>query len=203
MIVERIEDISAKKVQITLEGGMSFPLYRRELGIYNISEGASISEEDIDEIEKALIKRCKARAMNLLVKKNYTVHELQKKLYDGGYSEETVQAAMDYVTSFHYLDDERYAYSYIAARASSTSKRMISLNLKKKGIDKEVFERAFAEYMDSEGGYSSEELILNLMKKKNFDSSTATPKDKQKIYSFLLRKGFDSSEIMHCMNIYE
>lgn len=204
MKVESIEAISAKKVQVTLEDGFSFPLYTREVSTYHIEVGKDISDETYHEIKDILlVKRSRARAMNLLVKKSFTVKELEKKLSDGGYPEQIVAKAIEYVSSFHYLDDKRYAYSYIAVKAPSTSKKMMELSLKRKGIDKEVFEKAFSEYIESEGSYDTEAMIANLIKKKGYNPETATPKDKQKIFAFLMRKGFQSSDVMHCLNIYD
>ena len=75
-----------------------------------------------------LPKRCKLRAMNLLKEINYTVYKLNKKLLDGGYPENIANDTIDYVASFGYVDDLKYAMAYITEKESSYSGSEISLS---------------------------------------------------------------------------
>ena len=52
-------------------------------------------------------------AMNLLTARDYTEKQLRDKLNKREYSSDEIQAAIDYVKSFHYVDDIRYAENYL------------------------------------------------------------------------------------------
>ena len=57
---------------------------------------------DEEEIIKA-----KKRAMLILQHNDRTEWELSDKLLKAGFSEQAVEAAVEYVRSFHYVDDRR------------------------------------------------------------------------------------------------
>lgn len=144
-------------------------------------------------------KRAKLRCMHLLEKRDYTEKELRDKLKNGStaYSEEEIDGAIEYVKSFRYVDDERYAEKYIACMSERKSRKQIEMELYRKGVDRELVQIAFEESDE----VSEEEQIAKWMRKKNFDPEAADPKDKQKMYAFLMRKGFRSDHINRAMRV--
>ena len=76
-------------------------------------------------------KRAKLRCMHLLEKRDYTEKELRQKLTAGKteYTQEEMDIAIDYVKSFHYVDDGIYACKYIEAMSSRKSRRQIEQEL--------------------------------------------------------------------------
>ena len=105
-----ITELDKKRCKVYLDGEFAFVLYKGELRDYGIKVGTEISDTIYDEIiSVALSKRCKLRAMNLLQKKDYTTRQLKDKLEEGLYHKELVDEAIEYVSSYKYLDDERYA----------------------------------------------------------------------------------------------
>ena len=64
----------------------------------------------------------KLRAMNLLKSRPYTVKGLTDKLKDGGYPESVINIAIDYVSSYNYLNDKQYALDYIYTYKNSKNK---------------------------------------------------------------------------------
>ena len=93
------------------------------------------SDKIIDE--KELLIKGKKRALRLLERKDYSRKELVDKLYKDGYSDELVEKIIEYVDSYHYLDDTRVAGSYIRGRMGYKSKRELEYMLKQKGISEE------------------------------------------------------------------
>jgi regulatory protein len=73
------------------------------------------------------------------------------------------------------------------------------MDLLKKGIDKEVIDLALEEEFEQ----SEEEMILQLLKKKHYDPSTADQKERNKMYRFLMQRGFRSSDISHVIGQLE
>ena len=103
--------------------------------------------------------------------------------------------AIDYVNSFHYVDDGRYACKYIEAMSSRKSRRQIEQELYQKGVDKELIQEAF----EVTGEVPEEEQIARWMEKRHYDPESADLKEKQKMYAFLARKGFGSENIQRAL----
>lgn len=142
-------------------------------------------------------KRAKLRCMHLLEKRDYTEKELRQKLLTGKtvYTEEQIDGAIDYVKSFHYVDDGRYACQYIEAMQQRKSRRQIEQELYQKGVAKELVQEAFEET----GEVPEEEQIARWMEKRKFHPEEADLKEKQRMYAFLARKGFRPENIQRAM----
>lgn len=142
-------------------------------------------------------KRAKLRCMHLLEKRDYTEKELRQKLTNGKteYTQEEMDSAIEYVKSFHYVDDGRYACKYIEAMSSRKSRRQIEQELYQKGVDKELIQEAF----EMTGEVPEEEQIARWMEKRHYDPESADPKEKQKMYAFLARKGFRPENIQRAL----
>lgn len=192
MTVTRIEEINNKKSKIFIDNEFAFVLYKGELRLYKIKEGGEIGSKEYSEImEKVLPKRAKLRSMNLLKARSYTEKQLRDKLFQGGYGSDIIDEAIEYVKSYGYIDDEKYAEDFIFYHRQRKGRKRIELELYQKGIDRKTI-REIWERM-SEEGEGAEELFVarELLRKKNFDSDKATNKEKQKMSAFLYRKGFD------------
>jgi len=206
MIVTQIEPFSRGKgrVAIYLNNQFAFVLYKGELCTYNIEEGMEFQDELYRRIlDETLILRAKKRAMNLLLKMDRTEADVRQKLEEGGYPSEAVDAAIDYLKSFHYLDDYRYASEYIRIKSGSMSCRMIKQKLSEKGISKNVIEEVYNE-IDSEDKSDREiELIRKLIDKRcKGRTSDMEYREKQKLYAYLYNKGFSIENIDRAYNGY-
>jgi regulatory protein len=192
MEVLSLVKLTKGRAKICLAGGADFVLYKKEYESYGIEEGAELSEADYQEIVKEiLIPRCKKRAMHLLEKQDRSEKNLRDKLKEGGYSEDIIDVAIDYINSYGYLDDARMAASHIRFYQDSRSKQRLKQDLMNKGASSEVIDRV----MEEEYTGSEEELIKRLLDKKKYDPDTATYEDRGKIYRFLASKGFSSESI--------
>lgn len=191
MKVTRIEEVSKSRSRVYIDEEFAFVLYKGELRSFHIREGEEVRAEDYRSImEELLPKRAKLRAMNLLKSREYTVKQLHDKLKDGGYPEEITAQALDYVGSFHYTDDLRYATSFIRNHEGSRSRRRIEQDLLAKGIDRTTLEQAWAIWEEDGGCQDESAMIRELLEKKGFDREAADRKERQRMYGFLMRKGF-------------
>lgn len=194
------EIISQKngKLKICLDSGMSFSVYRKEASAYGLAEGIDISEEQWGRIRaEVLDKRAKKRALYLLQKMDRTESQLCRKLKESGYPSESVACALDYVKSFHYIDDERYASAYIRCHQNQKSRMQLKIALQQKGVRADVIERALAESYEGE----EETLVYKLLEKKHYDAEEMDRKEKYRIYQYLLRRGFSGSLVRRCMEL--
>lgn len=150
--------------------------------------------------EEDLLKKAKLRAMHLLNICDRTEAELREKLKKSEYPQEIVEQAMQYVKSFGYINDLRYAENFIRSRKEKKSKKEILYLLSEKGIASEITASAMKEYY-CEG--DSVLAIRALVKKRHYESKTADDRERQKIYGYLARKGFSYRDIVKALQAEE
>ena len=135
MLIERIEPVDKKRKLIQLDSGESFVLYVGEIRLLRLEENKELQPEIYDRILKTVLpKRAKLRVMNLLKTRPYTEYQLTKKLKDGGYPDEVILIAIEYVKSYGYVNDKQYAIDYIRSQAKNRSKKELYMKLQQKGI---------------------------------------------------------------------
>lgn len=192
MTVTKIEPLGKSRSRIYIDEQLAFVLYRGELSRYRVKEGRELAEEDYREIlESVLVKRAKLRRMNLLKSMDRTEYQLRQKLAQGDYPEEIIDTALAYVKSYGYVNDESYAGRYIECKQQVKSRMQITRELMQKGISGDIIRAAFEE----KEPVDEKALIRRWIEKKRIDPATASPKEKQKLYMFLMRKGFSSREV--------
>ena len=204
-IITKIEELDKKRSKIYIDQEFAFVLYKGEIAQYKLRENEQI-EDNIYQIilNEILPKRAKKRSLNLLQKRPYTEQKLREKLTEGYYSEEMIDEAIEYMKSFHYVDDYEYACQYIFYHKESESRRKMEEKLTLKGMDKETLERAFRDSYEEEEQKELElQQAIKLLDKKKYDASTTDWKEKQKIYAFLTRKGISGSVIRKAMYLSE
>lgn len=198
MQVIQVAELDKKRVKICLEDGTYFALYKSENRRYGLLEGEDISQDILQEIYQDILrKRARKRTMHLLEQMDRTESQLRFKLRQGYYPEEIIDDAIAYVKDYHYLDDLRYAQNYVRNHKDKKSRRIIQVYLLGKGIARHFVQQALEEEYDQE---NEGELILKWLEKKHYSADTADLKEKQKMYQFLVRKGFHSSDILHVLD---
>ena len=196
MTVTAIREITKSRVLVSVDETFAFVLYKGELRSYGLKEGQEITEEAYRDImENLLPRRAKLRAMNLLKNRSYTEKQLYDKLKAGDYPEEIIEQALDYVRSYHYIDDRQYAEDYIEYHKESRSRSRILRDLVQKGISIELAGEVYEEKAGDDRTELEKEQILNLMHKKNFIPNEAIFEEKQKFSALLYRKGFQVDTI--------
>ena len=200
MTVTGIIALDKKRSKVYIDGEFAFVLYNGELRDYSVREGQELGETAYQEIFGTVLpKRAKLRAMNLLQKKDYTEKQLRDKLAEGLYPGEIVDEAIEYVKSYKYLNDDRFARDYITYHMETRSKTRIIQDLTGKGISKDELMPIIEELYVEDNGEAELDQIRKLLIKKHYDPETSDFKDKQKIMAFLMRKGYNLSDIRRAM----
>lgn len=196
MQVTRIEELTKSRSKIYIDGEFAFVLYKGELRIHRVKEGEELAEEAYRAImEEVLPKRAKLRAMNLLKNREYTTVQLRGKLEQGLYPQTIIEEALDYVASFHYTDDMRYALQYITCHENDRSRRRIEQDLQGKGIDRETIQAAWDTWESNGGEQDEEGMMRRLLEKRGYSPDTADYAERQRQAAFLMRKGFSGESI--------
>lgn len=202
-VVTKIEELDKKRSKVFVNHEFAFVLYKGEIKQYKVKTEEILEENSYCEIVNNILpKRAKKRCLNLLQKRPYTENKLREKLEEGFYPKEIIEDAINYVKSFHYIDDYDFACQYIFYHKSTESRRKMEEKLSLKGVTKEVLSRAFQDsYCEEEEQELELEQVKRLLEKKKYDAQSTDWKEKQKIYAFLVRKGFNSSTIRKALSI--
>lgn len=193
MVVTDIKDYKKGRYEIYLNDEFAFVLYKSELKVYDIKPGNEVSDNVLLRIyDEVLLKRCKKRAMNLLIKGDMPEMRLRSKLADGRYPENIIDQTIEYVRSYHYIDDRRYAMSFITWKSSTDSKNTIRRKLIEKGVAKDVIDSCIEEYYveDDLNRNCERELIERLITKKCRNTTELEYEERQKLIASIMRKGF-------------
>lgn len=184
--------VDRKRCQVTISTGESFPLYQGEIRGFQFEEGGEIPDAVWEELDAALRKRVRLRCMHLLQKADKTERQLRQKLKEGGYPPFLVDDALDYVKSYHYVDDERYARYYVQQQSAGKSRLRLKQDLQTKGVPEEIIRLVLEEEEVDE-----EASLRKLAQKKVASVRPQTPVDWQKISRYLAGKGYGFSTIRH------
>ncbi len=199
MVVTQIGEVSKSRCKVYIDQEFAFVLYKGELRLYQLAEGKEITQRTYDELVNVVLpKRAKLRAMNLLQKRSYTEKQLRDKLKEGLYPEKIMDAAIEYVKSFRYIDDYQYAVDYITCYESRKSRKKLETELIMKGVSKTVIADAFREWENLGGSQDEIAMIKELLEKKHY-SPECDMKEKNRIYAFLLRRGFSIEKVQEAM----
>lgn len=185
------------RMQVTLDNGISFILYKGEIRRYNISENTVIDEKSYNEIWEILYKRARERALYILDDGYKTQKQIYDKLKSGNYPEEIIQSVISYLLEYDLIDDLRYASLYIEYKSESKSKRQIVQDLMTKGIKKDVIDKAF-----EEGNYTDEYSLNKVLEKRIKRYNLEEQKEVQKLYRYLVGKGYQYSDIKLALSRY-
>lgn len=200
MIVTKIEACTKTKYRVWLDGEPAFVLYKGELSRYSIREGEEIPPDTVEKIEKEIVlKRAKLYAMHLLEDMDRTESGLREKLRRAMYPEKAVDGAVEYVRSFGYLDDGRFAENFVRSRKNLKSRKEIRVLLAQKGVASEQIDEAF-EVCYGDG--DEQEAVRALLRKKRFQPEEADGEKMRKIYAYLARKGFGYETVRQVIQNY-
>lgn len=192
MTVTAIHEINRKKVRVEFDGQLTLVLYRGELKRYGIREGEDVPDGLAAEIEEQVLRKRAAKyAMNLLVKRDYTAKELGDKLRRAGYTEDTAESALEYVSSFGYINDADYARRYLETYSDRKSLRRMQADLRQKGISDDILEWALGE-ADCAGEKAA---LCRYAEKKAAALDLSQEKDRQKFFRYLVGKGFSYGDV--------
>lgn len=125
---------------------------------------------------------------------------LVKKIHRWGISETLLEDIINRLSELGYVDDLMFSQAFISSRNRfrPKGKRLITQELKRKGVAVEIVEKALNQLQKDEEGEESSQLNLarravqkRLQSFKRYDKQER----RNKLYNFLLRRGFDHDTI--------
>lgn len=185
------------KVKVSLDNDLTFLLYKGEVKKFKLNADTLISDDTYAEIMELLYKRARERALYILDKAYKTEYQIREKLKTGLYPSEIINQVIDYLAEYKLIDDLRYSIMYIEYKETSKSRRQITQDLYIKGVKKDIIDIAFEEI-----GYSDEKALNYLISQKIKKYDINDKKELQKLYRYLLGKGYGYGEVKKALFSY-
>ena len=147
-------------------------------------------------------ERAYRKALFILERRDHTENELQKKLHDKEFSQESITEALERLKEYGLVDDRRFTEQYLRYHYTEQSKRVLSMKLLRKGIRTELFDSVYSEIAaESESNPELEALqkalgaALRKAERRGCSAEELSQDEKNRIIAALYRKGFALSLI--------
>jgi len=151
----------------------------------------------LNDSENAPSTAAYPRAINLLARRDHTVAELKQKLVIRGFSADAVAAVIEKLTGQGLLDDRRFAerWTESAMKSGRGYGFRILQELQRRGISREIAAEAVAA---AKSEYSEQDSLAAIVARRyaTFAPEAAALKEKQRVFSYLQRRGFSIQTII-------
>ncbi len=136
----------------------------------------------------------------ILARRDHSRKELKDKAYKKGYSGSFIEEILDEFEQKEYIDDRKFALKYASDKFefNNWGPYKIRTQLFKKGISRPVAEDCIQDVFGEE--IIKESMIALIRKKKKRYQREPKEKREKKIFDFLMRKGYNSNDILKNMD---
>ena len=185
---------SKKGAVVTLNGEEKIFVSRALLIEREFAEGQALQR---DELAQWLLPRQYPEALNLavslLAQRARSSGEIEQKLRDRFYLPETVEMVLYKLEKEHFLNDEAFAMEYAAALSRrQTGRARIAQDLRRKGIDPALIQRALEELDEEEADDAAFTLARKLLRR--YEREPDPRKAMQKLLMAMTRRGYGFEE---------
>ena len=142
--------------------------------------------------------RARKKSMRLLEHMDRTEKGLTDKLRQAEFSQEAVEDAIAYVKSYGYINDARYARTYISFRMESKSRQKILSELQMKGVDRQTALEAWEE-MEELMEPDERAVLRKTIEKKFKPNAELDEKEMRRLQGYLARRAFKYEDIAHAL----
>jgi regulatory protein len=183
-----IQKRNKERVNVYLDGEFAFSLTLMEAA--RLKKGQQLTEAELAALqgEDAILKAVDSAARFLSFRPR-SLAEVRRNLTEKEFAKPVVEAALERLTAMGHLDDLAFARFWVGSRGEfkPLSQRALQAELKRKGVPDAIIEEALAEQDEAELAYKAAQTQLRKLK------GGALPDFKQKILTFLQRRGFSYS----------
>jgi len=138
--------------------------------------------------------KARLSAFKFITFKRRTIKETENKLKSLGINSEYIEDIIEELIELEYLNDEIYIQKFIE-KSNKLSISMIKLKLKEKGVEKDLVEKFFCQ-----NTFDEKDKIMTILEKKKFSFDLSID-EQNKIKVYLLRKGFNKSDIEKAIRV--
>lgn len=183
------QQATAERMNVYLDDRFAFSISVRALAEHPVSVGDRLGEADVARLRDAdEPDRAVTSALNLLTHRGRSERELRQRLRMKGYTAGAIDEAIRKVAEWGYLDDERFAVSWVEQRQAGKprSRRALANELREKGVAREIVETTLEEAEIDEVA-DARRLAADKWRK---DHGLEPDKRRQRTAAFLARRGY-------------
>ncbi len=189
MIIEEIKRVKRARYQIVV-AGKSYDVTESMIADYHLYKGKVFTADDLLEIERRYADRsCYDKALQLVMRRDHYIKELQTKLYARQFSEDSVQYAIDRLIEDGYLDELRYTKLLFEHYSQVDSLAKLKHRLYSKGCPNYLIDRVVAEMSIDEAANALE----SLRRKASTMTLSEIKQSREKLLRFLIGRGYHYS----------
>ena len=188
--MKKITDIkpqlkNPKRVNLYLDGEFYMGLDRETVMRYRLKIGTETDEKRLGEIVRSSeVASATSKALSFISSSVKTEKQIKDYLIGKGYSEPVAEETIRKMKGYGYIDDGAYAAEYTKSYSSKKGKRLIAMELRRKGVSEEDMAGA----LENAGDEAENALSVA---KKYMKNKVADKANLMKCYKHLLSKGFD------------
>ena len=178
-----------ERVSVFLDGAFAFGLHADLVLEHGLYPGLTLDESTVEAILAAdEIRRAIATALNALAYRARSEGEIAQRLRQKGYEQTVIDAALERLRGWHYVDDRDFASRWIENRQEHRprSERMLAQELRQKGVDPATIADTIADAGVDEIADARELVRKQRAKLSGLDPETQT----RRITGFLSRRGY-------------
>lgn len=179
------------RVNLSLDGNYFCALNMETVVKNSLKVGIIIDEKKIEQWQMESEKNF---AWNKALKIISTRYKTQKEIYlylqEKGYLPQIIFYVIDKLNEYHFIDDKRYAESYVSHKISKDGPLKIKQELLAKGVAEEIADEVLNNQETDDVYQTIERLAQKYMKNKE-----ATKENYIKMFKYLQGKGFSYEDI--------
>ena len=178
-----------RRRSIFLDGKFAFGVDEEVVSKLRLEKGESLTEKRISEISAGKSENeAKEAALRFLSFRRRTEKEIKDKLKQKGFDDKVVGSTVEKLKTYDLINDHEFATAWIKERLAykPRGKRLLRQELWKKGIQKDVIDRAIEELCRDEDQSALEVLEKAKKRYQRLEPEVAS----RRMYGLLMRRGF-------------
>jgi regulatory protein len=150
-------------------------------------------------LSQELLSRAREYAFLLLKFRQRSCQEIRQRLRKKKFPEEVIKMTVAFLEERRFLDDQEFARAWLSSRLKKPyGLRRIREELRMKGVSGPIIDELMS---DGLGDYSEDKIVLMLARKKFAQLKKIEPKKaRQRVFAFLLRRGFGPDISVEALN---
>lgn len=185
-----IQKKNKERVNIYLDEEYAFSISAELVYKENLKVKDVVDIEKLKSVaDKESYLRCKNSALKIIERSYKTEKEVIEKLQMKGYEQNHIEASIEFLKEYKFLNDDYYAEAFIKDKLNSKGSQRIKQDLIKKGIPRDKIEEKL-EGIDKSAGKNTARVLANKKLRIIQKSENDTYKISGKLYRFLISKGY-------------
>jgi len=185
----KAQERNPERVSVFLDGAYAFAVTREAALSAGLSIGRALSVDEVGGLRAGdVVSKGTEAALRLLAVRPRSEKELRDRLKQKAYDPETIEAVLERVRGWGYLDDADFAQRWVANRIEHRprGRRMLEQELRAKGIDRDTISETLEEADLDETAAAIELAEKSATRLRSLDPDVA----RRRLTGQLARRGF-------------